>query len=114
MAAFAKHKGEELRVDGVAIHTGIDHFTHVVAEGYGMGYGVDLTARSVLVAYPYVVLADAGGKSVDLIKCYFSTDDAAAVGRVNPGTKMILRGRFNQYVHDVGRLVLMLSECEIE
>ena len=116
VAAFAKYKGETLRVDGVAVHTGIDHFEHVVADGYGMGYGygVGLSARRVFVAYPFVVLGDAGGKSADLVKCYFGTDDAEAVGRLNPGMRMILRGRFNQYVRDAGRLILMLGECSIE
>ena len=110
VAAFAKYRERTLHVAGVVLQTGMDAFTRVVAEGSMWG----ISAREVIEHYPYMLVGDARVSSPDMVKCFFSTDDADLVGKLQPGMVVSFEGRFHQYLHDQGRLLLVLSGCWLD
>jgi len=114
IAAYAKNRDHNLSVVGVVLQTGMDAYSRVVAEGYGFGWAVSVSAHQELEHYPYVFLGDDRTPSPDMLKCLFSTDDANTVGGIRPGMMIRLRGRFHQYVHEPGRIVMVLSDCSLQ
>ena len=115
VAAFAKNRNRTLRVAGVVLQTGMDSFNRVVLDGYGYGgWVMDLSARDELEHYPYALMGDARNPTPDMLKCLFPTADADIVGKLLPGMQVTLSGSFHQYVHDQGRVILILSNCSID
>ena len=115
VAAYAKNRDQSLRVAGVVLQTGLDVYSRVVVDGYGYGgWAMSLSARDQLEHYPYALVGDDRNPSPDMLKCLFSTEDADLVGKLLPGMKVVLNGRFFQYVHDQGRVILVLSSCSID
>lgn len=114
VAAFAKNRGE-MRVSGVVTATGLDQFTQVVGTGVPLGFGLaTVAARQQTVIYPYVSLAGQRGNPYDLVRCYFAPSQAAEVGRVTRGARLVIRGHFDQYARQPPALTLILSSCTIE
>jgi hypothetical protein len=114
VAAYAKNRERDMHVAGVVLQTGIGDFRRIVAHGTAwMGLG-SANAREVLVHYPYMIVGDDRAPSGDVVKCYFSTEEADIVGKLQPGMKVTFQGRFHQYVYDQGRLVLTLSSCSLD
>lgn len=114
VAAFAKNRDRSLRVVGIVLQTGMDAYNRVVADGIGYGWAVSVSAREELEHYPYAIVGDAQTPSPDFLKCLFSLQDAESVGRLRPGMKVILEGKFHQYVQDQGRMILVLSDCSLD
>ena len=118
LAAYAKRREHKLRVAGVVVYAGMAHARSVVATvndfDYGWGVG-GVRATEHYVPSPYVVLVDAMAKGGDAVKCYFWSDDLDSASRVVVGTRITVRGGFYQYYRDDrGRLVMVLSGCEVE
>jgi len=114
VAAFAKNRDRSLRVVGIVLQTGMDAYSRVVADGIGYGWGISVSAREELEHYPYAIVGDDQTPAPDFLKCLFSPQDADSVGRLKPGMKVTFEGRFLQYVHDQGRMVLVLSNCSLD
>jgi len=100
-----------MHVVGVVLQTGMEGYTRIVAEGIP-AFGISV--EQVLEHYPFVIVADDRTPSGDAVKCYFSTEEADIVGKLQPGMKVTFQGRFHQYVHDQGRLLLTLSSCSLD
>jgi hypothetical protein len=111
VAAYGKYRDHDIRVTGVVVQTGLDQSTQVVAD-YGV-YGA-VTARRENTIHPFIMLGDAARASGDAVRCYFAADEAAEIGKVTRGSRLILRGTFHQYAHDGARLLLVLSACARE
>ena len=115
IAAYAKNRDRSLRAMGIVLQTGMDSYNRVVADGYAFAPGlISLSAREEIEHYPYAIVGDERTPSPDIIKCLFSTDDTDLVGKLKPGMKIFFVGRFHQYVHDQGHLILVLSNCSLE
>jgi hypothetical protein len=111
VAAYANYRNKILRVRGVVLRTGIDHFTSIVARGHP-AWG--MTAREQLESYPFVLLQDAQAPSPDLLKCSFHDSHATEVGNLRPGMTVVLTGQLLQYIHDSEGLILALGGCELD
>jgi hypothetical protein len=111
IAAYAKNRERNLSAVGVVLLTGMEDFRRVVAEPYA---GWRFSAREILEHYPYAIVGDERTPSPDVVKCLFPTDDADLVGKLKPGMKITFEGRFHQYVHDQGHLILVLSNCSLD
>jgi hypothetical protein len=114
IAAYAKNRDRSLRAVGIVLQTGMDSYNRVVADGFAYGWAVSVSAREEVEHYPYAIVGDEQTPSPDIIKCLFSTDDADLVGKLRPGMKISFEGRFHEYVHDQGRLILVLSTCSLD
>jgi hypothetical protein len=111
VAAYGKYRDHDIRVAGVVVQTGLDHFTQVVARYQYLDH---VSAYDERVTYPFIMLGAPTGTSPDAVRCYFTADDAEEVGKVVRGTRVSVRGTFHQYAHDGPRLLLVLSGCTRE
>jgi hypothetical protein len=114
VAAFAKNREQELRVEGVVLQIGMDAVQNVAVDGYAPGSFVSLTARKEVAHYPYVLVADYQTPSPDLVKCQFSPSDAKTVGQIRPGARITVGGTFDRYLHNQGQLIMLLGRCSVE
>jgi hypothetical protein len=114
VAAYAKNRDRSLHVAGTVFQTGMDAYNRVVADGFAYGPMVSMNAREEIEHYPYMIVGDERASTDDAIKCVFSTNDADVVGKLKPGMKVTFEGKFHQYVHDQGRMILVLSNCSLD
>ena len=111
VAAYGRNQGRDLHVAGVVLQTGMDSFMRVVAEG-ALGWGVSID--HVLEHSPYMIVGDDRTPTPDLVRCMFPAQDTEVVGRLTPGMRVTFHGTFHQYVHDGGRMLLVLSTCALD
>ena len=111
VAAFGKNRTQRLRVTGVVAATGLDQYLSAVARTNGLGY---IEATQQAVTYPYLLLSGQSGSPYDMVRCYFASASAEEVGRVTRGTRLVVRGTFDQYFHQPPVLTLVLNSCDIE
>jgi hypothetical protein len=111
LAAYSKHRGERLRIAGVVAEAGINHYGKVVGGVSGIN---EVTAYKQGVPYAYLVLVDRQNPGRDHVLCIFPDDDVKDPGRLNQGSQVVVRGRFERYLDDRRGLGLVLQSCELE
>jgi hypothetical protein len=121
LAAIGKYQGEWLRVRGVIAEKGLlkldqkvgSHRIDPIAGPLGSTTGTTVVGRR-RVPHPFLVLQDPRQPGTDVLLCYFSSDDAAAVGNVAVGSTVTVSGLFQEYGSVKDTLELVLNRCKIE
>jgi hypothetical protein len=121
LRAHAAHRKEQVRVEALVVSTGLKNVDTI--KGNTDAVSADMgpvtltsggfTARKGATRFPYLIARDPNSSQAEgELLCFFDPEDIDQVATLDPGSRITLQGRFQEYSKGGARVVLNM--CEIE